>query len=148
MEQQLGQWPVSVSIPVLWGHMDAFNHVNNVMYLRWFESARIVFFEEADIIGEMERTGVGPILGRATCDYRIPLTYPDQLTVQTTVTSIGTSSFVMLNRVLSSAHGGAVAAEGEAVIVMVNYAKGGKAPLSDAIREHIYRVERGEHAGS
>jgi acyl-CoA thioester hydrolase len=134
---------VSISIPVLWGQMDAFNHVNNVMYLRWFESARIVFFEAADIIGEMERTGVGPILGRATCDYRIPLTYPDQLTVQTTVTSIGTSSFVMLNRVLSAAHGGAVAAEGEAVIVMVNYKKGGKAPLSDAIREHIYRVERG-----
>ena len=100
MEKQLGQWPVSVSIPVLWGHMDAFNHVNNVMYLRWFESARIAFFEAADVIGEMERTGVGPILGRATCDYRIPLTYPDQLTVQTTVTSLGTSSFVMQNRVL------------------------------------------------
>lgn len=143
MEGSLGQWPVSVEIPVLWGHMDAFNHVNNVMYLRWFESARIVFFEETDIIGEMERTGVGPILGRATCDYRIPLTYPDTLTVQTTVTSIGNSSFVMMNRVLSAAHDGAVAAEGEAVIVMVNYAQGGSAPISDAIREHIHRVERG-----
>ena len=139
----LGTWPVSVSIPVLWGHMDAFNHVNNVMYLRWFESARIAFFEAADVIAEMERSGVGPILARATCDYRIPLTYPDQLRVETTVSSIGTSSFVMLNRVISQAHGGKVAAEGEAVIVMVDYSSGTKAPLPAHIREHIYRVESG-----
>jgi acyl-CoA thioester hydrolase len=137
----LGNWPISVSIPVLWGHMDAFSHVNNVMYLRWFESARIAYFEAAGVIAEMERSQIGPILARATCDFKIPLVYPDQVTVQSTVSRIGTTSFTMLNRILSEAHGGAVAAEGEAIIVMVDYAKGEKAPVPDHVRDGIARVE-------
>ena len=143
MKEDLNNWPISVSLPVLWGHMDAFNHVNNVMYFRWFESARIAYFEATDVIAEMKRSGIGPILGRATCDFKIPLVYPDQLTVQATVSRIGTTSFTMENRILSEAHGGAVAAEGEAIIVMVDYAKGVKAPIPDHVRDWIARVERG-----
>lgn len=37
-------FPVRVGIPVAWGEMDAFGHVNNVVYFRYFESARIAFF--------------------------------------------------------------------------------------------------------
>ena len=40
--------PVSVQIPVAWGDMDAFGHVNNTVYLRWFETARIAFFRAVD----------------------------------------------------------------------------------------------------
>ena len=39
----LGRYPVSVTIPVAWGEMDAFGHVNNVIYARWIESARVEY---------------------------------------------------------------------------------------------------------
>jgi acyl-CoA thioester hydrolase len=38
----LGRYPVSLELPVLWGDMDALGHVNNAVYARWLEQARIV----------------------------------------------------------------------------------------------------------
>ena len=40
--KQLENYPVVIEIPVAWGDMDAFQHVNNVAYFRYFESARIL----------------------------------------------------------------------------------------------------------
>ena len=39
----MNRWPVTIELPVQWGDMDSFGHVNNVVYLRWFESARIAY---------------------------------------------------------------------------------------------------------
>ena len=44
-----GRWPVRRELPVQWGDMDAFAHVNNTVYLRWFETVRIAYFEELDV---------------------------------------------------------------------------------------------------
>ncbi len=123
--------------------MDAFDHVNNAIYLRWFESARIVYFERADVVARMKEEGVGPILARATVDYRAPLRYPDTVRVEATVTRIGKSSFTMGYRVKSSALGWAIAAEGEGVVVMVDYRRGGTVPLDDATRARILALEAG-----
>ena len=38
---ELAGWPVIVEIPVQWGELDAYGHVNNTVFFRWFESARI-----------------------------------------------------------------------------------------------------------
>ena len=50
MSETLGRWPVTLEIPVQWGEMDAFGHVNNVVYLRWFESVRIAYFERCGVL--------------------------------------------------------------------------------------------------
>ena len=45
MQALLETFPVVSKIPVLWGDMDSFQHVNNVIYFRYFESARIQYFD-------------------------------------------------------------------------------------------------------
>jgi acyl-CoA thioester hydrolase len=137
------RWPVAVEIPVAWGDMDAFSHVNNTVYLRWFETARIAYFERTGVIDRMKREGVGPILARATVDFRLPLRYPDTVRAAARVSRFGTTSFVMNYRVTSAAHEGATAAEGEGVIVLVDYAKGGKVAIDDATRRAIEALEAG-----
>ena len=57
----MDSYPVQLEIPVAWGDMDAFGHVNNTVYLRWFESARIAFFERISIRASRPEK-VGPIL--------------------------------------------------------------------------------------
>ena len=66
------EFPVQVRIPVAWGDMDAFNHVNNVVYFKWFESARIAYFEHTESMGVMRAEGIGPILASTSCRYRAP----------------------------------------------------------------------------
>lgn len=140
-EEALGCWPVSIELPVAWGDMDAFAHVNNTVYLRWFETARIAYFERLGIASRMIADQVGPILARTAVNYRLPVTYPDTVRVSATVVRLGTTSLMMQYRVTSRAHQDAVAAEGEATVVMVRYPHGAKVPLDAAFRERIFKLE-------
>lgn len=134
----MNRWPVSLVIPVQWGDMDSFQHVNNVSYLRWFESARIAWFERAGLMERMP--DIGPILARQTIDYRIPLVYPDSVRASATATKLGNTSFTMGQR-LESVRQGKIAADGEAVVVMVDYRVNRKVPLGDALRARIQALE-------
>jgi len=141
-EAALGRWPVMLEVPVAWGDMDAFAHVNNTVYLRWFESARIAYFEKIGALERMKQQGVGPILARATIDYRLPVVYPDRVKVSATVLKLGNTSFVMGYRASSQQHGDKVVAEGEGVIVMVDYRSGQKVALDEVLRAAIAGAER------
>ena len=126
---------VRVEIPVLWGDMDAFAHVNNTVYLRWFESARIAWFERVGIAGRGDG-GVGPILASTQCRYVRPLAYPDFIVSEATTTRIGRSSFDMAYRVVRR-DTGELAAEGSAVVVMLNYETGKAEPIDDDLRARM-----------
>ena len=62
MKELIGDYPVVIDIPIAWGDMDAFQHVNNTVYFKHFESARISYFEKIDFLEVMNKTGIGPIL--------------------------------------------------------------------------------------
>ncbi len=135
----LADFPVTVEIPVAWGDMDAMGHVNNAVYFRYFETARIACFAEVGL-GAIERSDdIGPILHSASCRYRIPLTYPDTLVVGARVGEVGDDRFVMFYRGVSRRHG-AVAADGESLIVTFSYATGTKAPVSDELRARLLEL--------
>lgn len=134
-------WPVRIEVKVAWGEMDAFAHVNNANYLRWFESARIAYFEQVSVsIGAKDQSPWVPILARATVDFRRPVTYPDTVTVEASVRSFGTTSFTMAYRATSLAQG-AVVAEGEAVVVLLEPASGRKTPIPPALHAAIDALE-------
>ena len=58
---------ISIQLPVQWGYMEAFQHVNNALYFRYFESARIAYFADLDII--QEPVTLGPILPKTHCTF-------------------------------------------------------------------------------
>ncbi len=120
--------------------MDAFQHVNNAVYFRYFESARITYFDAIEIMNVMEKTGVGPILAETRCRYRIPLTFPDTVVVGARVSVLTPEGFTMQYAVASRRHG-KVAAEGDGRIVTIDYANGGKTPLPDVVRQRIRDLE-------
>ncbi len=134
------RYPVSVTIPVAWGEMDAFQHVNNVVYARWLETARMLYFERVGLVKRVREEGVGPILARTVIDYRRPVTYPDVVRVDVTVSRVGGSSFTMSFRVWSEAQGVEVAT-GEQVIVNYDYRAGRTEPIDEALRAAIRAVE-------
>jgi len=143
MSDPLGGFPVVVTSPVVWGEMDAFQHVNNTVYFRYFESARIAYFERLQFMELMQGTGVGPILASTQCRFKIPLTYPDTVDIGVRVTDVGDDRFVMRYAVVSRRFG-KIAAEGEGLIVAFNYRENRKAPLPDEIRQRIAALEAGE----
>lgn len=134
---------IHTNISVQWGEMDAFNHVNNVMYIRWCETARIELFRE--IWGDkginmkeiLEGNGVGPILANFNINYRLPLTYPDEVIIHTQVSQIGNTSFKLKQALFSKKLGNTLVADATSVVVMVNYKTGSKFSLNQKIKSAL-----------
>ena len=75
----MDSYPVHLEIPVAWGDMDAFGHVNNTVYFRWFESGRMALFERIGI-GSERPERVGPILASTSCEFLAPVVLIDYAT--------------------------------------------------------------------
>lgn len=77
----LDDYKVVIEIPVQWGDMDASQHVNNVIYLRWVEAARVSFYRTLNEGNLKNESHIGPILAWQECKYIKPVTYPDSVLV-------------------------------------------------------------------
>ncbi len=139
-ENLLAGYPTIVECPVAWGEMDAFGHVNNTVYFRYFENARIAYFRNLELMEHMHATGIGPILAHTQCRFRLPLTHPDAVAVGARVASLGADRFRMAYRVVSRGHR-AVAADGDGLLVIFDYRKNMKAPMPEVLRQRILAME-------
>ena len=63
--------------PVRWGDMDAMGHVNNTVYFRYLETARIDWMVAAGCKPQPE--GEGPVIVNAFCNFYQQLQYPDEV---------------------------------------------------------------------
>ncbi|GAA5217991.1 acyl-CoA thioesterase [Corallincola platygyrae] len=133
----LKNFPIVINTSVAWGEMDALNHVNNTIYFKYFENARIAYFTSLDLMPTMQSQKLAPVLGSTQCRYKVPLTYPDDIAIGARITDISCDRFTMEYQVFSEKHQ-RVAAVGEAVVVAFNVASGQKdtipTPLVDAIK--------------
>ena len=97
----LADFPIVLTLPVQWGEMDAYGHVNNAVLFRYFESARIAYLERCGFIESMERDRIGAILHSTACRFRSPLYYPDTVEVGARATDVASDRFTMEYRVVS-----------------------------------------------
>lgn len=135
----LAGWPVVVEIPVQWGEMDAYDHVSNTVFFRYFESARVEYLRRCGLARSYEEEGVGAILHSVGCRFRRPLFFPDTVRVGARARDVEADRFVLDHRLVSESQG-EVAAEGSSVIVSYDYRREEKAPLPEAVRRALERL--------
>lgn len=140
MNETTTRFPVTVELPVQWGEMDSYRHVNNAVYFRWFESARMEYFRVIGWDAVEAATGIGPILHSTAARFRSPLEFPDVVRVSAGVAEVGPDRFTMRYRV-ESREREALAAEGSGVVVAFDYRTGAKAALPEIVREAIASLE-------
>lgn len=116
-------------IAVAWGEMDALQHVNNVVYFRYFETARIDFFNRHFPLDELYQSGVGPVISENHARYKRPVTFPDTLEVSVSISDVHADRFTMHYTVFSQRQQ-AITTTGSSQAVMFNFKTGKKAPLS------------------
>lgn len=137
---QLAEFPVVIEQPVQWGEQDAFGHVNNVTHFRWFESARVAYLERLGMRYMTSPEGKGLILAAINCNYRRQIKYPDAVLVGCRVTRIGNASLTIAHAVYSR-QDAALAAEGDSVVVMFDYALQKSRRVPDDLRAAIAALE-------
>lgn len=129
-----------LSIPVLWGDMDAFSHVNNARYFSWMESSRIAYLELAGMGESMQGKGWGPILAAVNCNYRRQVAYPDTIIIGASVREVGRTSIAIEHRLVSERHG-SICADGESKIVMFDYNNQTPMRVTDEVRAAIEKMQ-------
>ncbi len=130
------KFPIEVKQAVAWGEMDAFEHVNNVTYFRYYENVRIAYFDALDYMAFGDE---GPILANISCQFLKPLVYPDNITIKASVSEMRNTSFKMIYELHSERLG--LAATGESIIVHFDYKKGLKAAIPTALKQQIEALE-------
>ena len=50
MKDLTSQFPVVLSQDLVWSDMDAFEHINNTVYFRYFEDVRIEYFKKINVL--------------------------------------------------------------------------------------------------
>ncbi|HAS8423363.1 TPA: acyl-CoA thioesterase [Vibrio vulnificus] len=140
MELLLQDFPVVTEINVAWGEMDALQHINNVVYFRYFETARIEYFNKINLMDEIKHNQIGPVLSETQCRYRIPVTFPDALLIGSRVSEVGEDRFTMEYQVVSKKMG-KVTTTGSATVVMFDFKNQCKTQLPAVLRDAIFSIE-------
>lgn len=83
------------TIPVAWGEMDALQHVNNTVYFRYFETARINYFKQINLMETLAPFNLVPVISETSCKYKAPVTFPDTLQVTTYLQEITQDTLIM-----------------------------------------------------
>ena len=79
-------------IPIRWGDMDAMGHVNNIVYFRYMEQARISWFENLLPRRDAAWKATGIVIANASCNFKRAITYPGTVEVKVFVAAPGRSS--------------------------------------------------------
>lgn len=123
---------------IRWGDMDALGHVNNIVYFRYMEQARIEWAQALDPDrGPHDQTG--PVIVNASCTFQAPLVYPGELEVRMFLGNPGRTSVVSFYEIW---HDGRKFAEGAAKIVWIDIASGRPVPLPDNVAAPLRALER------
>jgi acyl-CoA thioester hydrolase len=133
-------YPVIIVQPVLWGEMDAYRHVNNVVYFRYFENGRLEYMRRFGWPEYEQETGVGPILAATQARFRRALAYPDTIAIGTRLDRLEADRFHVAHRIVSERLG-EVATEGQGTLVAYHYGENRKVPLPAELVERIRALE-------
>jgi acyl-CoA thioester hydrolase len=103
-------------IPIRWGDMDAMGHVNNTVYFRYMEQARISWFD-ALVPADEAWKNTGIVIANASCNFKRALNYPGVVEVRVTIDPPGGSSVPTFYELMMD---DTLYADGAAVVVFID----------------------------
>jgi len=121
----------SCEMPVRWGDMDAYGHVNNTLYFRYFEEARFMWMLEK---GVPLKADTHPVVVTIGCTFLRPIFHPETLRIDVFISEPGRSSFMVKYKVYTASQPDAPAAEGYSKVVWVSSMDGRSVVLPDLVR--------------
>ena len=141
MNELLKDFTFVVDLNIEWGDMDALQHVNNIEYFKYFQVARIAYFEKINSDSVFGETRISLILASTQCKFIYPLAYPDSISVGVRVDTMADQYFTMKYAVVSHKHQ-RLSAIGDAKVVMFDYVNNKKASIPSETRKTIIDLEK------
>lgn len=108
----------AMTIPIRWGDMDAMGHVNNTVYFRYLETARIDWMREIGCLSGPDAQG--PVVLNAFCNFHRQVRYPGDLLVKLYVSDAARTTFESWATIERTDQPGVISASGGATVIWIN----------------------------
>lgn len=125
----------TMTIPMRWGDMDAMGHVNNTVYFRYMETARIDWLRSIGC--QPDPGGEGIVIVNAFCNFIRQFQYPGDILIKSFVSDLGRSSFDTWATMARADQPDVICATGGATIVWVDFPAEKSAPIPDWLRRLV-----------
>ncbi len=125
------KWVSTTLIPIRWGDMDRYGHVNNTVYFRYMEQSRVEWLEHIGIVTAAEEKS--SVIIDAHCVFLLPMQHPGTVRVELFVGPPGRSSFDTAHELYLTGDD-RCHARGSARLVWIDHASGKSTPLPEELR--------------
>ena len=122
-------------MPMRWGDMDAMRHLNNAMYFRYMETARVDWFTSLGCLADGSEQG--PVIVNAFCNFYEQLRYPGEVVLRMFVSDPGRATFETWTQMARGDAPERVCAEGGATTMWVDFTRNRSADLPDWLRRAV-----------
>lgn len=140
MQEFLRNQALSISQDLIWRDMDAFGHINNAVYFRFFEDVRIAFFKEAGVMAHKEQYAIGPILASTQCQFLAPLQFPDHIHIGISIDTPDGKRVLTRYQIYSEALQ-KIVAKGEGLIVFYDYKSNRSVHIPEVISQQMMGLQ-------
>ena len=123
----------TAAISVRWRDLDAFNHVNNSIYLTYLEEARVQWLQR--LPGSWSDEHAMPVMAASSLNYRLPIEWPGEVHIELYCARMGNSSMTLAHRIVDAKDSSKLHCDGNVVMVWVDPATGKSVALPQAIRD-------------
>lgn len=124
-------------IPIRWGDMDAYGHVNNAVYFRYLETVRVEWLRSLTLMPDPGSQGQGPVIVNAFCSFHRQLAHPGDVLARQYVGQVGRSSVQTYTTLSRHDAPDEVCASGGAKVVWVDLREQVSRPLPESLRQAI-----------
>ncbi len=132
-------FPVQLKIRIDWSELDYFGHVNNVSFFKYVQSARVNYWDQIGLTQYYLQNNIGPMLASCSCDFKLPLHFPGEIKIESSVEFIRNSSFGLYHQIINSEGGSA--AEARDVMVMFDFNQNHKISFPEIFKKKIESLE-------
>src|SRR5690349_7771009 len=122
-----------ITLRIDWSQTDSFGHVNNVMFMKYAQAARLNFVENIGLMTMHRKEKIGFMVAEVNCKFKKELHFPGYVTITTKVAFIKTTSF-SLEHTIANSDGETVAIASD-VLVVFDFNKNEKCPIPDVIKD-------------
>lgn len=124
-----------IIMPIRWGDMDSYGHVNNTIYFRYMEQARVDWINSLGY--KVAPVGESVIMINAFCNFFMQLSYPGDLVLKTFVGTIGKTSMDVFHTMTLTTKPDVLAAEGGTTLVWVDMNTGQSMPWPEHLLKKV-----------
>ncbi len=132
-------FPLTLTLRIDWSELDLFGHVNNVMFVKYAQAARVNYWENSGIYSELKKNKIGPMLVSVACQFKKQLMYPGNVTIKSGMEFIKNTSFSIHHKMYDDQ--GDLVAEAQDVIVMFDFNKNEKTAVPQVMRDAASEIE-------